>query len=44
MLARVNKLLVSAVLLLKLVQIIGVTGGGGHVLKFLSQWVVPPAA
>lgn len=38
----VNKLIVSAAVLLELVQMTGVTGGGGHALKFLSWWVVPP--
>ena len=39
----VKKLIVSAVVLLELVQMTGVTGGGGHAFKFLSWWLVPPA-
>lgn len=39
----VNKLIVSAVVWLELVQMTGVTGDGGHALKFLCRWVVPPA-
>lgn len=35
-------LIVSAAVLLGLVQMTGVTGGGGHAFKFLSWWAVTP--